>query len=270
MLTCTGCFAHKEAPYRPVAAKGVSGAESRATEVELWDLSGEDIHAVPGGISEMPNLKTLYLRGGAFEDFSGLSGAKALETLDMGRIKLASMPGEVLELKNLRDLYLCECGLSAFPQGLETLPSLRYLNLDRNSIDSLPETLPPSLRWLRLNYNAILVLPDGIGALASLERLYLRGNRLASLPDALGNCQALTDLDMADNNLADFPEIVASLEHLRNLDLSGNVRITALPDDGILSKMKSLRTLRLTGCPLDNKERARVRAALQESCAIIF
>lgn len=270
MVLSTGCFAHKEAPERPVAAKGMAEAEAIAAEVEALDLSGSGDKAVPAAVSSMPALRILYLRGGAFEDFSALAGLSALEVLDLGRVKLAAMPAEVLSLSALRDLYLCECGLNEFPQGLDALPHLRYLNLDRNSIAALPEALPPNLRWLRLNHNAIPALPEGIGALASLQRLYLRGNRLEALPESIAKCAALTDLDLSANNLAEFPATLAELPLLRNLDLTGNRRIETLPDDATLAKMSALRTLRLTGCPLTNEERARVRAALHDSCAIIF
>lgn len=269
-IAFSGCFAHKEAPDRPVSAKGGAEAEARAGEVEALDLSGSGDASLPASLSAMPHLRVLYLRGGAFTDFSALSGVKTLEVLDLGRVKLDALPQEVLSLPALRDLYLSGCGLRAFPQGLETIPALRYLNLDRNAINALPDALPPHLRWLRLNHNAIKELPESVGGLASLQRLYLRGNGLTAIPDAISRCAAITDLDLASNDLAVFPAVLAALPNLRNLDLSGNRRIVAMPDDATLAKMSALRTLRLTGCPLTNDERERVRAALPDSCAIIF
>lgn len=269
-LAFSGCFAHKEAPERPVSAKGADEAEARAAEVEALDLSGSPDSALPASLATMPRLRVLYLRGGAFTDFSALAGAKSLEVLDLARVALDALPQEVLSLDALRDLYLSGCGLRAFPRGLDALPALRYLNLDRNALESLPETLPPHLRWLRLNHNSIKTLPESVGNLASLERLYLRGNGLTAIPDALSRCAAVTDIDLASNDLDSFPTVLASLPNLRNLDLSGNRRIASMPDDATLAKMSALRTLRLTGCPLTNDERERVRAALPASCAIIF
>lgn len=266
----SGCFAHREAPERPVSAKGLVEAEAIAAEVEALDLSGSADKAVPASLASMPALRILYLRGGAFEDFSALAGVASLEVLDLGRVKLDAMPSEVLSLAALRDLYLSGCGLCGFPQGLEALPHLRYLNLDRNSIGALPDTLPPNLRWLRLNHNAIEAIPDAVGAMSGLRRLYMRGNKLTALPDAIAKCAALTDLDLADNDLDGFPAALTELPNLRNLDISGNRRIRALPADAALARMSAIRTLRLTGCPLDNAERARVRAALPGNCAIIF
>lgn len=269
-IAFSGCFAHKEAPERLVSAKGAAEGEARAAELESLDLSGAGETSLPASLATMPRLRVLYLRGGAFTDFSALAGAKSLEVLDLARVKFDELPQEVLSLSALRDLYLSGCGLRAFPQRLDSLPALRYLNLDRNAIDSLPDTLPTHLRWLRLNHNSIKTLPESVGALASLERLYLRGNGLTAIPDALSRCTAVTDLDLASNDLDSFPTVLASLPKLRNLDLSGNKRIAAMPDDTTLAKMSALRTLKLTGCPLANDERERVRAALPDSCAIIF
>lgn len=269
-VAAAGCFEHREAPERLVSAVGLEAAEGSAADVQSVDLSGLSTNAVPPSLAGMPRLSHLYLRGGSFVDFSALGGCRALDTLDLGRVRLAALPQEVLSLAGLRDLYLDDCGLEAFPSGLTELPALRYLNLDRNSIPALPASLPQNLRWLRLNGNRIEEIPDGIGDLAKLERLYLRGNRLSSLPSGLARCKALTDLDLSRNDLGAFPDAVMELPLLRNLDLSGNVKIDRLPDNAALGAMRALRTLRLTGCPLSNEERARVRSALHPQCAIIF
>lgn len=266
----SGCFEHREAPERLVSASGISAAEEIAADVQAVDLSGLSTNGVPASLAGMPRLSHLYLRGGSFADFSALGGCRAIEVLDLGRVRLQAMPQEILGLGHLRDLYLDDCGLGAFPAGLEELPALRYLNLDRNAIAALPEALPPNLLWLRLNGNRIAALPDGIGDVRGLKRLYLRGNSLTNLPAALGRCEGLTDIDLSRNSLDGFPEVLATLPALRNLDLSGNAKIADLPDDATLGEMRALRTLRLTGCPLDNEKRARVRAALDPKCAIVF
>jgi len=268
-LLCGGCFDHRGAPERLVSARGMDEAAPIAATVEELDLSG-GAGELPAEISSMPRLRNLYLRGGAYTGFAALAGIESLEVLDLARVRLGAMPPEVLSLKSLRDLYLSGCGLAAFPEGLESLPSLRYLNLDRNGIAELPDALPPGLRFLRLNFNEISSLPPSIGSLHGLRRLYLRRNRLETLPGELSACTELTDLDLAENNLAEFPSMLSALPRLRNLDLSGNARITSMPDGATLAAFRALRTLRLTGCPLKNEERARVRAALDPACAIIF
>ena len=267
----SGCFAHREAPERQVTARGLDAALAESARVERVDLSGARRADVPAELAGMPRLKTLYLAGGGFTNFAALASLKGLEVLDLSRVKLgAGAPAELASLPALRDLYLSGCGLSAFPEAAASLPALRYLNLDRNQIAALPDALPAGLRWLRLNHNALEALPDAVGKLERLERIYLRGNKLTTLPDALADCVQLEDVELADNDLESFPAFLCALPRLRNLDLTGNRRVETLPDDDALHLMKSLRTLALTGCPLSSNERARVRAALPDNCAIIF
>ena len=267
----TGCFAHREAPERQVTARGLDAASKMAGRVERVDLSGARLGGVPSELAGMPRLKTLYLAGGDFTNFAALASLKGLEVLDLSRVKLAAgAPAELASLPALRDLYLAGCGLSEFPGAASALPELRYLNLDRNQIAALPDELPAGLRWLRLNHNALEALPDAVGKLERLERIYLRGNKLTALPDTLAGCTRLEDVELAENDLEAFPAFLCALPRLRNLDLTGNRRVETLPDDNALHAMKSLRTLALTGCPLSSNERARVRAALPDACAIIF
>ncbi len=269
-LLFSGCFAHKEAPERETTARGLDEAIADAGAVERVELNNSKLGAVPDALASMPRLRTLYLADGAFTNFAALASLKTVETLDLSRCRLADAPAEIAGMDALRDLYLGGCSLAAFPEAVSGLAHLRYLNLDRNKIGELPGNLPPALRWLRLNYNSIQALPASIGSLGRLQRLYLRANAVEALPDSLANCTELEDLDLAGNDLAAFPEVLVELPRLRNLDLSGNRRITALPDTEKLSKMKALRSLKLTGCPLEEKERDRIRACLHHNCAIIF
>lgn len=265
-----GCFAHKEAPDRPITARGLEEAEKLAAEVQRVDLSNTKLGIVPQSLINMPKLETLYLAGSTYTNFATLSELKSLKVLDLSYIKMTQVPNELASIKTLCDLYLGSCGLSTIPEFFAELPSLRYLNLDRNSLTALPSRLPPNLKWLRLNQNKLTALPDEIGSLTKLERIYLRNNRLATLPLTLKACSEIEDINLANNDLSSFPAVLLELPKLRNLDLSGNLKITKLPDD--LSKMTSLRTLILrgTGLKLTEEGRSKIRASLDDSCVVIF
>ncbi len=268
-IILSGCFSGKEAPEREITARGLDEAVSMAATVQRVDLSGSMLTSVPQELASMPELRTLYLADGAFTNLSALTELKGVEVLDLSRVKFSKMPAEVAKLLSLRDLYLGGTGLTEFPSELSALPALRYLNLDRNNIAALPDELPVNLRWLRLNGNKLTSLPVAIGSLSKLERVYLKDNQLTSLPAEITKCTLLEDIDLSGNNLNAFPEVLLDLPKLRNLNLTGNKGITTLPDTWELSNMTALRTLQLTGLPLSEGDKERLRTALPK-CFIIF
>ncbi len=270
LLSLTGCFPNQEAPAREVTATSLTQAVEISDSVERVNLAEQKLFEVPAELAKMSKLKTLYLAGNSIRYFSSLSALKGIQVLDLNRVKLSAAPSELASLTSLRDLYLSGCGISEFPEFLSSLQNLRYINLDRNSITVLPSSLPPSLRWLRLNYNKLTSLPAEIGKLTKLERIYLRNNGLTSLPAEIVSCQLLEDIDLSGNKLTEFPALLCDLPALRNIDLSGNKEISKLPDDATLQRMKSLRTLSLTGTSLSNEECTRIRNALPDKCVIIF
>lgn len=262
-----GCFRHQEAPDRPVTATSAEEAVAQSEATSRVILNGVALDAVPQVLSAMPKLDTLYLRAAKISDLSGLSSLTGLREIDLSEIKLGTAPESLAQLSELRRLYLSDCGITNFPVFTAGLVSLEYLNLDRNAIASLPDSLPTSLRWLRLNSNKLVVLPESIGTLSRLQRLYLENNRLTGLPDSLVQLKELEDINLSGNSLNEFPAVLTQLPKLRNLNLQGNEAITSLPAD--LSAFSSLRSLILTRCRLSVEECDRIRAALPE-CVIIF
>ena len=73
------------------------------------------------------------------------------------------------------------------------LSQLRFLNLNRNNLAALPESIGQltQLQDLDLSKNKLTVLPDCIGRLTQLKFLMLEGNPLTELPKAIGNLTQL-------------------------------------------------------------------------------
>lgn len=263
----SGCFSHQEAPERPETALSVDEALSRRESVQRVILNDLALYGIPAELASMPNLGILYLRNTGITNFTGLASLGKIREIDLSGIQMRTAPEELEALPELARLYLSGCSLTTFPKAVEKSISLTYLNLDRNKIEALPETLPASLRWLRLNANSLTALPDTIGSLTDLRRIYLKGNRLTALPDGMASLTKLEDLNLADNKFAEFPAVLIRLPALRNLDLRGNTAISSLPVKN--GDMSALRTLTLTGCRIPKEERARISAALP-NCVINF
>lgn len=263
----TGCFSHKEAPQRLETATSVSEAVANREAVQRIILNDADFKEIPAELASMPSLEVIYLRNTQITNFTMLVSLTSVKELDLSNIKMASAPDALEAMAKLEKLYLSGCGLKSFPASIATSGQLTYLNLDRNNIESLPETLPVNLRWLRLNSNALSSIPEALGKLTKLQRIYLRDNRLSSLPQSMSALTEIEDVMLAGNHFDAFPSVLTSLPKLRNLDLRGNPGITSLPEN--IGVMKSLRTLTLTGCRIPKQERDRIQAALPD-CVINF
>ncbi|KAK1318747.1 putative disease resistance protein [Acorus calamus] len=124
---------------------------------------------------------------------------------------------------------------------------LRFLDLSRTGISSLPESLSAlsNLRNLYLKHCARLKsLPDGIGAnLYKLELLDIRGTGLRRLPEDIGLLPRLQCLHASTSNFGDvtnqspsmFPSGIISRQQLEE------VIIDVSSDDGGLPVLEELR-----------------------------
>ncbi|KAI9219381.1 hypothetical protein BC828DRAFT_169567 [Blastocladiella britannica] len=145
--------------------------------------------------------------------------------------------------------------------------ALRHLDLSRNRLTHLPETLRycSQLTWLDLTANFALAtlatqsgpyaqasdnvlaalvrlrhlglgecdltaIPASFGLLVSLTQLSAFGNRLSLIPPELGRLKRLTRLDLSANRLCEVPPELGQLRALEWLHLGEN-QIVYLPDE---------------------------------------
>ena len=99
-----------------------------------------------------------------------------------------------------------------------------------------------TLKWLLLDGNYLESLPNEIGQLLSLERLDICDNKLTTLPSGICELLNLKSLNVKHNMLTSLPTDVGKLKKIKELDVSWN-NITYLPAG--LWNLKSLKTLRL-------------------------
>ncbi len=136
--------------------------------------------------------------------------------------------------------------LQAIEGAIFTLKQLKLIDLSRNQIALLPESLGEctSLVEFLLVGNKLQGLPLSIGQLSKLEVLDLSANSIGVLPPSFGNLVALKRLNLSANQLRDVPDSIGSLGRLEDLNMASNKIASIHPMS--LSRLTSLVVLNLT------------------------
>lgn len=145
----------------------------------------------------MDNLSLLYLHDNAVTDVgASLKALKSLTMLDISSNKLTKVIGSLQRL-HLSERSPFSYEPLVFPQVPDTLPEqLHQLYMERNSIQSLPESFLTSLTQLQYVRMAHNQLTD------------------TGVPANTFNVSGLVELDLSFNRLERIPTVSTSLQHL--------------------------------------------------------
>ena len=149
-----------------------------ADTLEVLDLSGNQLVALPDWLPQLPKLRILFGSNNPFEVLPPVLGeCAALSTIGFKSCRIAQVPAQALP------------------------PQLRWLILTDNAIAALPETLGhcTRLQKLALAGNRLPALPDSMAGLHALELLRISANRFTALPHWLGDLPRLAWLGYAGN-----------------------------------------------------------------------
>ncbi|KAL4174368.1 hypothetical protein KRP22_006306 [Phytophthora ramorum] len=168
----------------------------------------------------------------------------SLEVLSLISDGLERLPDSIGTLKYLTELDLTKNRLRGLPDSLTKLTGLKTLNLSCNLLEKLPEDFGKfdRLDKLWLERNALKQLPASIGGCRSARCANFSGNMLTELPDTIGELTSLTSLSVNLNELHELPDALVGLPKLRVLHASRN-QIIKLPRS--IGEMQALRELRL-------------------------
>lgn len=150
------------------------------------------------------------------------SRAQLLDSVELATAPIYTSLEEALkEPYKVYRLHLNKKKLEKFPEGIFLLPNLQELDLSKNRLTELHDSLGKlsRLQILNVSGNDLEVFPKSIGQLQNLKKLLANKNKLISLPSQIGDLTQLRILDLWSNDIAHFPEHMKNMKSLRKLDL---------------------------------------------------
>ncbi|XP_003246543.1 leucine-rich repeat protein SHOC-2 isoform X1 [Acyrthosiphon pisum] len=158
----------------------------------------------------------------------------------------------IKHLKNLRNLvldnkftmiqkcqnYYCDVPL-VFNYRFKLIDSLSMMNVSLTSIGKLVYFSLPSIRFLNLSNNFIQSLPDSLSELTNLEVCDFSNNNILTIPESFKSLKNLKSFILNNNSLSTFPKIIEDLINLEILDLYAN-KLNICPSWNINSNIKLL------------------------------
>ncbi|KAI1364101.1 hypothetical protein F5Y08DRAFT_307929 [Xylaria arbuscula] len=206
--------------------------------LEILDLHGNNISALPRSLSQMKRLRILNLNENALEavPFQTLS-TLPLSELHVRKNKLA---GTLIEsgVKSLSQLQTLDCSSNQLSylvsldakQSLQ-LPSLHQLTVSMNRLKSLPDmTSWDSILTINADDNSIAAFPEGFTSRNTLRHAGLSGNDIRVLPPEIARMDSLTMLSITGNPLRDKKFSSLTTEELKDALLA---RLEPLPTEEV-------------------------------------
>lgn len=187
-------------------------------ELEVLDLSNNELASIPEAIYKLEKLTILLLGGNQFTEIpESISNLQHLKELNLANNKITSIPTWISRLTNLTCLNLGGNQLVSIPDSISELPNLTFLNLGNNQLSSIPDSISQlhNLTVLHLYENKLTLFPKAIYDLHSLQYLNLsnstgNGNLIKEIAADIINLKNLKHLSIEGNPLIDPPMEVVS------------------------------------------------------------
>lgn len=173
--------------------------------LEILDLHGNNISALPHNIDNMTRLRILNLNENSFESLS-FDGLAKLPLTELS-LKKNKLSGTLIE------------------EPIESLPHLQTLDV---SVNQLARVVPlgsaislPVLHALSLSLNRLQGLPD-MTSWTSLLTLSVDDNSISGIPNSFMSLEKLRHADFSSNDIRVVPPEIARMDNLSMIRLSGN------------------------------------------------
>ena len=149
-----------------------------AETLEILDLSGNALTALPDDLPRLGKLRILFCSNNPFTELPAVIGqCAALEMVGFKANRIETVPAAALPA-NLRWLILTDNRIGELPPEIGRCSRLQKLMLAGNRLQSLPPEMAncTRLELLRISANQLSALPDWLLALPRLSWLAFAGN----------------------------------------------------------------------------------------------
>lgn len=194
---------------------------SRLVNLEILDLHGNNLQALPPSFSELRRLRILNLGENSFESlpFDILSQLPLTELIARkNKLTGVLINDEVRALPALQNLDVSSNQLTAISRPNSTLemPALMQLCVSMNRIQGLPDMSSwHELITLTADENSINAFPDGLTTLLKLKSVDFSSNDIRTVPAEIARMDNLAMLRLSGNPLRDKKFVSASIEELK-------------------------------------------------------
>ncbi|MBD2020802.1 leucine-rich repeat domain-containing protein [Leptolyngbya sp. FACHB-36] len=194
-------------------------------QLEVLDLSNNQIAEISADIKQLQNLSILNLFGNQISEISVAIGQlQSLIGLHLAYNQITEIPAVIGQLQSLSRLNLSGNQITEIPAVIGQLQNLLKLNLSNNQITEIPAVIGQLQNLLKLNLsnNLISKIPVSIGQLRSLLELNLSYNQITEIPTELEQLKKVSELNLSRNQITKVRVTVEQLKNLSKLDLSFN------------------------------------------------
>ncbi len=149
-----------------------------ANTLEVLDLSGNQLSALPYNLPQMKKLRILFCSGNPFTELPSVLGAcPSLDIVGFKACNIQHVPDAAINT-NLRWLILTDNKIKQLPEAIGKCSRMQKLMLAGNQLTALPETLTQCTRLelLRISANQLTQFPYFLLSMPRLAWLACSGN----------------------------------------------------------------------------------------------